>query len=241
MICTLKQKVVHFLSNLDLSNYYTKAEFDDSDNGLSTLILNPYNKREIYTCLTDYYNIEYVNIQFGLKSNSLNTYTKSEVDNIMNPLDIPSMLSIINNNCTNIVDILTTRYTKKQKLILLYRILIIQQKPIICYIRKSIHQVMMISCSLEAGIFRGGEIRIVSGDDLHALTLTQFTANGSIIDLRTEISFANMYLKVKGFFIHKLSTTNTLTLYKNTTTSGNLNVGKVLTLQEFQGYLIQAL
>ena len=49
---------------------------------------------------TAYDNIEYLNAQFDLKANSLNTYTKSEVDNIINLLDIPSMLSTIHNNGT---------------------------------------------------------------------------------------------------------------------------------------------
>ena len=51
-------------------------------------------------CFTAYDNIEYLNAQFDLKANSLNTYTKSEVDNIINLLDIPSMLSTIHNNGT---------------------------------------------------------------------------------------------------------------------------------------------
>ena len=64
--------------------------------------------------LTYHYNIEYLNTQSGLKTHGLNTYTKSEVDNIINPLDIPPMLSTINDNGTNIVDILNTRYTKTE-------------------------------------------------------------------------------------------------------------------------------
>ena len=66
-----------------------------------------------YIHLTDYYNIEYLNTQFGLKANSSNTYTKGEVDNIINLLDSPSMLSIINNNGTNIVDISNTIYKNR--------------------------------------------------------------------------------------------------------------------------------
>ena len=33
--------------NIDLSNYYTKTEVGDIDNGLSTLILNTYTKTDI--------------------------------------------------------------------------------------------------------------------------------------------------------------------------------------------------
>ena len=114
MIFVLKQKIDKLISNIDLSSYYTKAETDDLDNELPTINLNTYNKREIDTFSTSYYNIEYLNTQFGLTANGLSTYTKSEVDNIINLLDIPPVLSIINNKGTNIVDILNTRYTKNR-------------------------------------------------------------------------------------------------------------------------------
>ena len=64
------------IANINISDYYNKAEIYDTDNELSTLILNTYNNNELYTFLTDYYNIEYLNIQFDLKVNGLNTYTK---------------------------------------------------------------------------------------------------------------------------------------------------------------------
>ena len=89
----------------------------------------------------------------------------------------------------------------------------------------------MISGSLEADVFRGAEIIIINDGDSNALALTQLTANAYIIDLRTEISFANMCLKVKGFSYIGLSTTKNITLYKDTTISGNLDVSKVLNLQ----------
>ena len=83
----------------------------------------------------------------------------------------------------------------------------------------------VISSSLEANVFRCGEITIISDDDLNALTLTQLTANESIIDLRTVESFANMYLNLKGVSYIGLSTTNNITLYKDTTIYGNLTTG----------------
>ena len=52
--------------------------------------------------------------QFDLKATGLNTYTNSEVYNIMHLLDLPSMPSTIINNGSNIVDILNTRYTKTE-------------------------------------------------------------------------------------------------------------------------------
>ena len=39
-------------SNIDLSNYYTKSEVDDIDNGLFVLISNIYTKTEIVSQLT---------------------------------------------------------------------------------------------------------------------------------------------------------------------------------------------
>ena len=42
------------VSNIDISNYYTKTEIGNLDNGLSTLILNTYIKTEVDTQLTDY-------------------------------------------------------------------------------------------------------------------------------------------------------------------------------------------
>ena len=46
--------------NIDLSNYCSKTEVDDIDNGLPTLILNIYTKTEIDTQLTDYTSITYL-------------------------------------------------------------------------------------------------------------------------------------------------------------------------------------
>ena len=154
---------------------------------------------------TDCYNIEYLNTQIDLKANCLNTYTKSEVDNIMNPLDIPSMLSTINNNATNIVDISNTRYTKTEvdTLISTYHSKTEIDNLLIQKVNTSGNNV--ISCSLEANVFRYGEIRTINDDDLNALTLTQLTANEYIIELRTVESFANMCLKSQRSFIHRIT------------------------------------
>ena len=82
-----------------------------------------------------------------------------------------------------------------------------------------------MSGSLEANVFRCGEIKAISDDDLNALTLTQLTANESTIDLRTVESFANIYLKVKGFSYIGLPTTNNIILYKDTTIDGIVTTG----------------
>ena len=48
------------ISNIDLSNYYSKIEVDDIDNEGSTLLLNTYTKTEIGTHLyTNYPSIIY--------------------------------------------------------------------------------------------------------------------------------------------------------------------------------------
>ena len=49
MMFRLTQKLTHFFPNIDLINYYTKTEIDDLGNELPTLVLNTYNKTEIYT------------------------------------------------------------------------------------------------------------------------------------------------------------------------------------------------
>ena len=206
----IKTEIDTLLSNIDLINYYTKTEIDDLDNELSALIFNTYNKREIDTFLTYYYNIEYLNTQFDLKANGLNTYTKSEVDNIINLLDIPSMLGIINNNGSNIVDIVNTRYTKTE---------VDGLKPT-SYNKTETDNLLnqkvntsgdsAIQGILDAYVFRCGEIKIKSDDDLNSLTLTRLMANESIIDLRTEETFANMYLNIKGISYIRLSTTDSI-------------------------------
>ena len=55
----IKTEIDSLFSNIDLSNYYTKA-VDDIDNDLSTLILNTYTNTEIDTQLTDYATISYL-------------------------------------------------------------------------------------------------------------------------------------------------------------------------------------
>ena len=84
----IKPEIDTLFSNVDLSNHYTKTEIDDLDNELLTLVLNTYNKSETDTFFTDYCNIGYLNTQFGLKANGLNTYTKGGVDNIINSLGV---------------------------------------------------------------------------------------------------------------------------------------------------------
>ena len=175
--------------------------------------------------ITGYYNVEYLNTQFGLNANSSNTYTKSEVDNIINPLAIPSMLSIINNNGTNIVDILNTRYTKTEVDTLIPTSYNTTETGNLLNQKVNTSGNNVISGSLEANVFRCGEIKTISDGDLNALTLTRLTANEYIIDLRTEESFANMYLNENVFSYIGLSTTNNITLYKDTTIDGILTTG----------------
>ena len=58
--------------NIDLSNYYSKIEVDDTDNELLTLISNTYTKTEIVTLLyTNYPSLSFTEDNF---------YSKSEID-----------------------------------------------------------------------------------------------------------------------------------------------------------------
>ena len=221
----IKTEIDTLFSNIDSSTYYTKNEVDDIGNELSTLILNTYNKSEIDTFSTDYYNIGYLNIQLGLKANGSNTYTKSEVDNMITLLDISSMLNCINNNGTNIVDILNTRYTKSEvdTLISTYY----NNTETGNMLNQKVHTSgnSVIQSNLDAYLFRCGEIKVKSDDDLNSLTMTQLAAHESIIDLRTEESFASVYLKIKGTSYIGLSTTNSIIMYMDTAIDGDLTTG----------------
>ena len=83
----------------------------------------------------------------------------------------------------------------------------------------------MIEGSLDADLFRCGELKIQSDDDLNSLTLTQLTANASIIGLRTEESFTNAYLEIKGISYIRQSTIDNITMYKDTSIDGGLTTG----------------
>ena len=83
----------------------------------------------------------------------------------------------------------------------------------------------IISGSLEANIFRCGEIKLINDDGLNALILTQLTTNKSIIGSRTEESVASMYLNIKGSSYIGWSTTGNITLYRDTTIDETLTTG----------------
>ena len=86
------------------------------------------------------------------------------------------MLSIITNNGTHIVDILNTRYTNTEVdgLISASNNKTETDNLLTQKVNTSGNNVM--SGSLEANVFRCGEIKVISDDDLNALTLTQLTA-----------------------------------------------------------------
>ena len=66
------------------------------------------------TVFTDYCNIGFLNIQFDLNTNSLNTYTKKRCRYIIIILGVPSVMNIIDTNGINIINILDIRYTKSE-------------------------------------------------------------------------------------------------------------------------------
>ena len=135
------------------------------------------------------------------------------------------MLSLINTNGANIIDILNTRYAKTEVDTLISTS---YNKTETCNLLKQKVNTSgnsVISNNSEANVFRCGGIKIINDDDLNALTLAQLTANESIIDSRTEEPDAEMNLKVKGFPYIGLSATNNITLYKDTTIDGILTTG----------------
>ena len=82
---------------------------------------------------------------------------------------------------------------------------------------------------LGAYVFRCGEVKIKSDDDTSSLTLTHLTASESIIDLRTEETFAHMCLNIKGTPYIILPTTDNITMYKDTSIVENLTTGNTTT------------
>ena len=87
------------------------------------------------------------------------------------------MLSSITNNGTNIVDILNTRCTKTEVDTLISSSYNKTETGNMLNQKVNTSGNNVISCSLEANVFRCGEIKVISDDDLNALTLTQLTAN----------------------------------------------------------------
>ena len=106
------------------------------------------------------------------------------------------MLSTINNSGTNIVDISNTRYTKTEVDGLIPTSYNKAETVNLLNQKSNTSGNSVIQGSSEANVFRCGDIKIINDDDFNALTLTQLTANESIIDLRTEGPFANMHLQV---------------------------------------------
>ena len=161
----------------------------------------------------------------GLTANGLNIYTKSEVGKIIHILDIPSMLSTVNSNGTNKIDILKTRYINMEVDGLISTSYNNAETDNMLNRKINTSGNRVIHNSLEANVTRCGEINMISDDDLNSLTLTQLSANRSIIDLRTEEPYAYMYLEAKGFPHIGLPTTNKHTKYKDTTIDGILATG----------------
>ena len=145
------------------------------------------------------------------------------------------MLSTINNNGTNKVGILNIRYTKTEVDTLISTSCNKAETDNLLNQKANTSGNNVVPGSLEANVFRCGEIIITNDDDLNTLTLTQLTANQYIIDLRTVESSASMYLKAKGFSYIGFSTTNNITFYKDTTidgigTIGNTTINEYLTV-----------
>ena len=133
----------------------------------------------------------------------------------MNLSGISSMLFVYSNG-TNIVDVLNTRYTKPEVDIIISTYYNNAETDNMSNHKVNASGDSVIQCVLDAYAFRRGEVNIKNDDDLNSLTLTQLAANEYIIDLRTEESFANTYVKIKGTSYIGLSTTNNSIMYKDT-------------------------
>ena len=72
----LKTYVDGLITTITIGNYHIKAHSYDIDNELSTLISNTYTKHDIDTCLTQYYDITYLNNSFDLNKR-LGRYVRS--------------------------------------------------------------------------------------------------------------------------------------------------------------------
>ena len=217
-----------------LNSYYTKIEVGDIDNGLSTLILDTYNTNEIYTFVTYYYNIEYLNTQFDLKATSFNTYTKSEVYNKLTLLDISSMLHLINSNGTNTVDVLNTRYTNSEAYNIIYTFYIEVQTGNLLNVKVSISGNSAVQGDLSAWTFRFLDLKVKHNDDDNCLTLTQILPNQSYFNTRTTEAHAHMYFQLKGSSYMIMSTNTGVQFYQDTTINCNLVANQVSTSGDFQ-------
>ena len=223
----LKPEIDTLFSNIDLSNYYNKIEIDDLDNELSTLILNTYDKSEIDTFLTNYYNIGYLNTQFDLKANVLNTYTKSDVDDIINLLDIPSISNAINNLGSIITDVSNTRYTKTEvdgfisnsynktetDNLLATKVSNIGDVSLPGWLDiGTTYTNSRIRCNAEVGGYTGyAELRASNSYEMN-LNLSTTKTDG-----------AWMYFKINGDnYVQLSSSDNTVTIYKDTSIDGDL-------------------
>ena len=151
------------------------------------------------------------------------------------------MLSTINNNGSNIVAVLNTRYTKTEVDGLISTSHTKAETDSLLDQKVDTSGNSVFRGSLEDNAFRCGEIEIINDDGLNSLALTQFSANRSIIGLRTEESHADVYLNAKGFSYVRLSTTNNITTCKDTTIDENLTTGSTtincdLTVNGFFAY-----
>ena len=219
-------------NSTDLSNHYTKTEVDDIDNELSALILNTYTKTEVDTQLTDYMTSSaisqtlmnnYASITFIVD----NFYDKAYLDNQFSlKADLSELANLVtteylNAKYTNSVDLTTIYYNKTETDNMLNQ-------------KVNTSGNSSIQGELDAYLFRYREIRIKNDDDLNCLSMIQLTANESIIDLRTEETFANMYFKINGESYIRLSTTDNISMYKDINiygvlTTGNTNINGELT------------
>ena len=96
------------------------------------------------------------------------------------------MLRLVNNNGTSIVVILDIRYTQSEVDTLISTSHNTSETDNMSNQEVNTSGNSFIQGSLDAYLFRCGEINIKNDGDLNSLTLTQLSANRRIIDLMTE-------------------------------------------------------
>ena len=141
------------------------------------------NYANITFIVDNFYDTAYSDNQFSLKSDASNTVATD----------------CLTTNYTNSVDLTTVSYNKTETDNMLNQ-------------KVNTSGNSSIQGELEAYVFRCGEIKIKNDDDLNCLSMIQLTANESIIDLRTEETFANMYFKINGESYIRLSTTDNISM-----------------------------
>ena len=236
----VKAEIDTLFPNIDLSSYYTKSEVDDIDNELSTLILNTYTKTEVDTLL--YTN--YPNLSFTVD----NFYSTTEIDSTLSGYTTSAQLqtdfyskvktNLIFDTYTTTTQLYDAFYSKgyvNQRLVQSTTLFesyytkgdidtLLADKvsnigdislPGMLDIGTPAYTNSRIRCNAEVGGYTGyAESKAASSYDM-LLNLSTTRTDGGW-----------MYFKINNDdYIQLPSSDNKVNIYKDTTKSGNLDVG----------------